>query len=122
MENFDCESKFFHFLFEDYFVSFFSSFFAAKFREMEAKLRDLDQSGILLKKDLKRQLLILETIVDGKIEENIDHLQKQQIKLEIEMNSFSQKFSALKKEIFELVGMASDCHERFSSPYIDKLV
>ena len=122
LENFDYESKFFHLLFEDYFVNFLSSFLTSQLHGMEARLSRLDQRSIALKKEVDGQLLVLNMMVDGMVEENVDDLKNGQVELEIEVAEFNTNFADLKKDIYQLVKSANDSHERFSFPCIDKLV
>lgn len=122
MENFDVESKFLHFLFEDYFVNLHSSYFTTKLNDLESRLNDLMREAVHFKKETDIQLLILQMMIDGKVKENSDYLNKRQVNLEMEIKDFSEKFAELKKSLYELAQSATVCHERFSSPCIDKLV
>jgi hypothetical protein len=122
LENFDWESKFLHLLFEDYFVNLFSSFFNSHLKDIEDRLSSLEESNKVLKKELDGQLLILNMILEEKIKDNSDFLKKSQVTLELKVTEFYRKFAEVKKDIYQLVKSASDCHERFSAPCIDKLV
>lgn len=85
-------------------------------------LNSLMREGIRLKKETQGQLLVLQMMIDGKVKENSEFLNRRQVELEMEVSGFFTRFAELKKSLFELVQSASDCHERFSAPCIDKLV
>lgn len=121
LANFDLESKFLRLLFEDYFINFYSSFFVSSTHEFELILKHLEVESVLLGKELKGLILLIEMMVDGKVKENSAYLEKRQIKLEIALAIFESRFADLKKKVYQLAQSASDCHERFSSPFIDRL-
>lgn len=113
LDYFSCESRYFHKLFDDFFLIYNSRLYHQELQELKSSLYELEKEKSETAKKLMLHFKNLEVMVNEKIAIKTEKIERFQVDMEYKVNGLIGRFGKIKKGLYDIVVQTQSTQECF---------